>query len=179
MTLLDKLLIRTSIEKGHFIFASGNHSDRKLEFDNISKHNLLLNLTSRKLAKSIAQNFPQTEVVVTVASGSNVLAVPVAKKLSKILGRKIQPIQTSKDSAKNFHIKAKLNPNTRCVILDDVFNHGTNSAKVETLLESKKLKVLGTAVVFNRNKKDKARLLSLVNYELRDWPPEECDCQRA
>jgi orotate phosphoribosyltransferase len=176
MSLLGKLLIPISVEEGHFIFASGNHASKKIEFDNISKHKVLINLTSKKLARRIAQDFPNVQTIVTVANGANVLANPVSKELSKLLKRKIQPIQTSKDSRKNFNLSAKLKSGTKCVIVDDVFNHGTNTTKIQKILQSEEAQVIGVAVVFNRNKKDQPKLLSLINYELKDWPAEECSC---
>lgn len=181
MNIIDRLLLNISFEKGHFVFASGRHSYKKIEFDNIAKSKFLVDLVSKRLAKETAKNFPEVEVIVTVANGANILAEPVASNLSKILKKEVRALKTSKDSSKNFFLDqdAKLKSGSKCLIIDDVYNHGTNSGKVEKLLKSQKVKMTGIAVVFNRNPKNKPGVVSLINCPLQDWSAEECSCQKT
>ncbi len=182
MKLIDKLLITTAKEEGHFIFASGNHATEKLEFDNIARNKFLLAYVARKLAKLISQANPDIDVIVTVASGANILAEPISKQLSKILNKKVGYILTAKDSNKEFFIPKIDREITgiKCVIVDDIFNHGTNTKKVKGLLSEYRFEVLGVAVIFNRNYSSKTTLdkgikvASLVDYPLRDWPAKDC-----
>lgn len=182
MKITDQIILKVALQKGHFVFASGNHATTKLEFDNISRSPLLINLVSKKLAKLIALNYPDIDLIVTIANGANILAKPISSHLTKITGKDIGYVATHKTPQKNFSIPkgCKIHKDSRCVIVDDVYNHGTNSSKVAKLLKERNLNILGITVVFNRNKTltkhspEGLRVLSLIDNPMTDWPPEEC-----
>lgn len=182
MDRFEKLILEKAKMEGHFVFASGNHATQKLDFDNVARNRLLILIVARRLAKMIADKYPEVDAIVTIATGANVLAKPTANSLSKLLNREVVPVETSKDSDKNFSLTNKdlSLAGLRVVIVDDVFNHGTNSDRVIKLLSSLNAQTLAVAVVFNRNtftklkSSSKIKLLSLITYPMKDWPKEEC-----
>ena len=183
MDRLDKFLLNKAKIDGHFVFASGNHASEKLDFDNVSRNRILVSIASRRLAKLISSKFTKVDAIVAIATGANILAKPTAKHLSKLLNSNVIAVETIKDLDKNFSIANKNLSlgGLKTVIIDDVFNHGTNSDKVIKLLSSLGAKALAVAVVFNRNtytklkSSNKIKLLSLITYPMQDWPEEECN----
>lgn len=180
MNLFNKLLLRLCLQNGHFIFASGNHANQKIEFDKISTNPFLIWLVARKLARAINQEYPQLDAIVTVATGANILGPPTAMHLSKLTERNIKLFTTSKNAQKQFKLQRSKNSiglqNRGCVIVDDVYNHGTNSTKVGELLTGQKAQVLGTAVIFNRSSPLESEVVALIDYPMQDCAAEDCKC---
>jgi orotate phosphoribosyltransferase len=205
MMYTDDQLLRRSLITGHFEFAAGNHASEKIEFDRITEGRFAY-FRKRRAAKSIARvvarEFEEVEAIATVANGANPLSVPVAKYVSKLLGRTVESYQTRKfgDDDKEFglvggNVHAA---NKRWVIVDDVFNKGTNTTKVANMLHRWGGTILGIGVFANRNAEGLDRIqysqgsvmscavsppevlaseisvASVVDYPMEDYPKEVC-----
>lgn len=188
MDKLQNKLLETCHIYGHFVNASKTHTDQRIEFENLKRRILLKRKTVKALGLIIGSEFPEADRIVTVARGANWMAEPVAKMASTLLGRQVEFSKTIKIGENrefnlvggNIYVRDE-----NCVILDDVYNFGTNTSKVAQRIYQFQGVPIGIVTVFNRNPNGGTELImpnfntipvrSYVNIPINSWSPEECD----
>lgn len=124
-----------------------------------------------ELARTIAEMYPDADVIASVATNAIAHGVLVAEQLNLPF---IYVHPTPKDHGLENQIEGELRPRQSVVIIEDQVAVGTNSLKVAKVLEENGCKVLGVVTLFDygfpstHRKFDKAQLdfLALTNLDI-------------
>lgn len=158
--------------EGHFLLASGRHSEQYIE-----KFRLLEQprLTSR-LCAEIARRFENDgiECVIGPVTGGIILAFEVAR----ILGTRAVYAERADDGV-NFALRRgfALKPGEKCLIVEDIVTTGGSAQKVVELARENGGEVVGVALLVDRSngalKIDAPRVESLLTMQVESWAPGE------
>lgn len=163
-----KILEETGVIcRGHFELTSGLHSGMYLQCAKILQFPHL----ASKLAKEIAKNFNDIDVVVSPAIGGIIIGYAVANELN------CRMIFTEREMGemvlrRNFSIK----PDERVLIVEDVITTGGSVKEVIDVVNRNRGKVVGVASLIDRGG-DKVfydDLKSLVNLKIESYRSEVC-----
>jgi orotate phosphoribosyltransferase len=124
-----------------------------------------------ELARTIAEMYPDADVIASVATNAIAHGVLVAEQLNLPF---IYVHPTPKDHGLENQIEGELRPRQSVVIIEDQVAVGTNSLKVAKVLEENGCKVLGVVTLFDygfpstHRKFNKAQLdfLALTNLDI-------------
>ena len=158
--------------EGHFLLASGRHSQFYIE-----KFRLLEQprLTSR-LCAEIARRFENDgiEVVVGPVTGGILLAFEVAR----ILGVRAVYAERAGDG-KNFELRRgfELKNGEKCLVVEDIVTTGGSAQKVVELVRQQGGEVVGCALLVDRSNGalhiEAPRVESLLEMQVESWAPGE------
>ncbi len=158
--------------EGHFLLASGRHSQFYIE-----KFRLLEQprLTS-KLCAEIARRFERDgiETVVGPVTGGIILAFEVAR----ILGARAVYAERAEDG-QNFALRRgfQLKAGEKCLVVEDIVTTGGSAQKVVELVRENGGEIVGCALLVDRSngalKIDAPRVESLLEMKVESWAPGE------
>jgi len=156
--------------EGHFLLASGRHSQFYIE-----KFRLLEQprLTS-KLCAEIARRFANDgiETVVGPVTGGIILAFEVAR----ILGIRAVYAERAEDGV-NFALRRgfQLKSGEKCLVVEDIVTTGGSAQKVVELVRENGGEVVGCALLVDRSngalKIEAPRVESLLEMQVESWAP--------
>ena len=158
--------------EGHFLLASGRHSQFYVE-----KFRLLEQpqLTS-KLCAELARRFENEsiECVVGPVTGGIILAFEVARQLG------VRAVYAERaEDGKNFALRRgfQLKPGERCLVVEDIVTTGGSAQKVVELVRQNGGEVVGVGLLVDRSNGalaiDAPRIESLLTMQVQSWAPEE------
>lgn len=158
--------------EGHFLLASGRHSEQYIE-----KFRLLEKprLTSR-LCAEIARRFAGEgiETVIGPVTGGIILAFEVARHL----GVRAMYAERAEDG-KNFVLRRgfQLRAGEKCLVVEDIVTTGGSAQKVVDLVRSQGGDVAGVGLLVDRSngalRLDAPRVEALLTMPVESWTPEE------
>jgi orotate phosphoribosyltransferase len=158
--------------EGHFLLASGRHSQFYIE-----KFRLLEQpqLTS-KLCAEIARRFQNDEVetVVGPVTGGIILAFEVARQMG------IRAVYAERASdGKNFTLRRgfQLKDGEKCLVVEDIVTTGGSAQKVVELVRQHGGEIVGCALLVDRSngalRIEAPRVESLLEMQVESWAPGE------
>ena len=184
-----------AIERGHFSFASGMHSNTYVDKTRITPHTEVTSRLCLALADWFAND--EIEVVIGPALGAVVLAHTCAYHLSKNNERDVlalfaekellrvaEPIQSIVHYASTgkFIIKrgyAELITGKRVLAIEDVLTTGGSAKKVVKVVRALGGTIIGVGALWNRGnvkreELDVPKLFSIINVFLPACDPKDC-----
>lgn len=133
-----------AVLRGHFRLSSGRHSDMYVEKFRILEQPEVLGVLCAELATRAESLSP--DVVVGPTTGGIILAFEIARRL------KIGALYAERENgARVFRRDARLAPNARVLVVDDVLTTGTSVREVLELVRSKGGDPVGVAVLIDRS----------------------------
>lgn len=133
-----------AVLRGHFRLSSGRHSDVYVEKFRILEQPEVLGTLCAELAAQAEALRP--DVVVGPTTGGIILAFEIARRL------KIGALYAERENgARVFRRDARLAPNARVLVVDDVLTTGTSVREVLELVRSKGGNPVGVAVLIDRS----------------------------
>lgn len=171
--LLDQLRESGALKDGHFLLASGRHSDRYVE-----KFDLLRNPAATVVACGlIADRFRSAgiDVVVGPTTGGVILAFEVARQL----GTKAAYAERASEGASGREIRrgTTFAPGQRVLVVDDILTTGGSIRETLGALEAHPVEVVAVAVLVDRSNGNLdfgVPLESLARMDIATWTPDEC-----
>lgn len=171
--LLDQLRASGALKEGHFLLASGRHSDRYVE-----KFDLLRNPAATVAACGlIADQFRSAgiDVVVGPTTGGVILAFDVARQL----GAKAAYAERASEGASGREIRrgTTFAPGQRVLVVDDILTTGGSIRETLGALEAHPVEVVAVAVLVDRSRGDLdfgVPLVSLARMDIATWTPDDC-----
>jgi orotate phosphoribosyltransferase len=160
-------------DKGHYILASGRHSDRYI-FARLAAADKDKRL---RIAHLIARRFENENINVVAAFtvGGALLGNEVAKLLNSkfVIGRKTEGREIE------FENLFKIDQEDRILILDDVLTTGGSIKKaIEAIKTSGRGKIKGVAALVDRSENGidfgKVKRVGLIKLDLKQYDPEAC-----
>lgn len=158
---LEEDLLERCMVSGDFLLRSGVVSSEKFDFERITQSTYwrdkwLLRRTEKALGDLIMDKLSKTDVVLTVANGANPLAAGVARHVScgqpdrteKVLGYETRKLEDGNFRVNQGNVYVY---GLNVTVVDDVYTQGTNIGLVADTVERFGGKVIGAAVILNRN----------------------------
>lgn len=167
-----------TLQKGHFIFASGRHGTEKIDFDFLLAHAEHCRSIGALLAEKIAPH--DFDYLMGPGVNGALIAAFTAAALGE-RGRSVPYGHAQKDGMGGFKTDEPHKSAVRgkkIFLLDDVLTRGTTFVKVQNLLGTFGAEVSGAVAVFSRKQITSLptipQLSWLFEKEMLDYAPEEC-----
>ncbi|RLD17728.1 MAG: orotate phosphoribosyltransferase [Caldiserica bacterium] len=168
-----KKIFKKAIKKGHFLLASGYHSEYYFQGYELLKYPRI----ASKLGKEISKmwNKDDIDVVVSLAVGGIVLGHEVARALNKrhiFLERKNKEFSLERGF--------KLKEGERVLLVEDVVTTGGSLKEAIRVLKKYKVRIVGiTALLLRGNVKFRYPFKTLLKLKIEKYKPENCPlCRR-
>ncbi len=172
---LEQLFVDAgALKQGHFLLASGRHSDRYLE-----KFDLLRNpgATSEVLEPLAAQlRGWEIDVIVGPTTGGILLAFELARQL----GLPAAYAERSGEGLSGREIKRStvFEAGSKIFVIDDILTTGGSVAETLNALKAHSVDVVGIAVLADRSggsvQFGEIPLIPLLSLEITSWTADEC-----
>lgn len=164
-----------AILNGHFLLASGRHSDRYLQCALVTQQPALC----EELVKGITTKLPQVKIDVTIgpAMGGITLAYEAGRALGAraIFAEREEGVMTLR---RGFSLKR----GEKVVVLEDVVTTGGSAKEVADMAAAAGCEVIGIACLVDRSG-GKANLgyplYSVLSMEVASWPADGCPLCKA
>lgn len=172
---LERQLIEAgALKEGHFLLASGRHSDRYIE-----KFDLLRNpsATSRVL-EPLAVQFREAsiDVVVGPTTGGILLAFELARQMGTASAYAERASEGAHERA--FKRGTSFAPGSRVLVVDDILTTGGSVRETLAALAKEPVDVVAVAVLVDRSNGavqfPGVPLRSLLQMNVETWPDEQC-----
>ncbi len=172
-----EILERTNVlQRGHFRFSSGRHSDKYLQCAQLLQYPDYAAVVCGELAQHFRQE--GIDVVVGPAMGGIVIAYEVARTLGvrSIFAEREQDRLVLR---RGFHI----DKNERALVVEDVVTTGASVNEVMEIVAQEGGHVVGTGILIDRSRgraQFGVKTVSLLEMDLVDYSPAECPmCQQG
>jgi orotate phosphoribosyltransferase len=172
---LEQLFIESgALKEGHFLLASGRHSDMYLE-----KFDLLRNpgATSAVLEPlTVRLQDWDIDVVVGPTTGGILLAFELARQLG--LPAAYAERRGEGLSGREIKRSTVFSPGSKVFVVDDILTTGGSIAETLNALRDHAVEVVGIAVLADRSggtvRFGDLPLLPLLSLDIQSWPADEC-----
>lgn len=171
--LLDLLQASGALKHGHFLLASGRHSDRYIE-----KFDLLRRPEATVAACTlIANQFRDAgiDVVVGPTTGGIILAFEVARQLGVMAAYAERMADGS--SSREIRRGMTFEPGQRVLVVDDILTTGGSVRETLTALSPHAVDVVAAAVLVDRSAggvEFEVPLHALATMDIETWDPAMC-----
>lgn len=171
--LLDQLRAAGALKEGHFLLASGRHSDRYVE-----KFDLLRRPRQTVAACAlIADQFQNDEIDVVVGptTGGVILAFEVARQLGVMAAFAERAAEGA--SGREIRRGTTFEPGQRVLVVDDILTTGGSIRETLAAIARHPVEVVGVAVLVDRSTgpvEFGVPLTALSRMEISTWAPDEC-----
>lgn len=171
--LLEQLRASGALKQGHFLLASGRHSDQYVE-----KFDLLRRPWATVAACTLIANQYRDagiDVVVGPTTGGVILAFEVARQL----GVMVAYAERMADGSAGREIRrgTTFEPGQRVLVVDDILTTGGSVRETLAALSPHPVEVVAVAVLVDRSAGKvgfEVPLTSLATMEIETWTPETC-----
>ena len=171
--LLDRLREIGALKEGHFLLASGRHSDRYVEkFDLLRRPR-----DTEAVCRGFADRFRDAgiDVVAGPTTGGIILAFEVARQL----GVAAAYAERRSDGApgREFRRGTAFEPGQRVLLVDDILTTGGSVRDTLAALEAHPVEVVAVAVLVDRSGGRAAfgvPLVPLATLDVATWDPADC-----
>lgn len=168
-----------ALKQGHFLLASGRHSDRYLEKFDLLRSPTATSAVLAPLAEQVRDW--GIDVIVGPTTGGILLAFELARQLEL-------PAAYAERSGEGLSGRAikrgtMFAPGSRVFVVDDILTTGGSIAETLNALKSHPVDVVGIAVLADRSAGTvhfgSLPLIPLLSLDIASWTVEECPLCRA
>jgi orotate phosphoribosyltransferase len=163
-----------ALQTGHFLLASGKHSDRYLE-----KFNLLRRPADTEVVcRGFVAHFRESgaELVAGPTTGGIILAFEVGRQMG--LPAAYAERVSDGSSAREFRRNTTIAPGTKVLLVDDILTTGGSVRETIAALEAVGAEIVGIGVLADRSNGavtfGRYPLHSLLSLQVDAWYPADC-----
>ncbi len=164
---------------GHFLLASGRHSDRYIEKFALFRWPRRVEAMCRELLARLP--WRGIDVVVGPTTGGILLAFECARQLG------IQAAYAEREhegsSRRTIRRGTRFSPGTRVLVVDDVLTTGGSLRETLRAVGEHPVEIAGVAVLIDRSTESvdlRVPLVALLRLDIANWPPDRCPlCQQG
>jgi orotate phosphoribosyltransferase len=172
---LERLFFESgALKEGHFLLASGRHSDRYLE-----KFDLLRNpVATSQVLESLAAELSEWEIDVIV--GPTTGGILLAFELARQLGLPAAYAERKGEGLSGREIKrgTVFTPGSKVFLIDDILTTGGSVAETLNALKDHPVEVVGIAVLADRSagtvRFGEIPLIPLLSLDIQSWTSDAC-----
>jgi len=179
MDLLDRLRAVGALKEGHFLLASGLHSDRYVEkFDLLRRPK-----ATEVVCTGIVERFraAAVDVVVGPTTGGILLAFEVARQLD--VASAYAERRAEGEPGREIRRGTRFEPGARVLVVDDILTTGGSVRETLEALARHPVEVVGVAVLVDRSRGRTdlgVPLVALATLDVATWDAETCPlCTRG
>ena len=172
-SILETLRASGALKQGHFVLASGRHSDQYIEkFDLLRQPG-----ATSKVCRDIADRFrdQDIDVVVGPTTGGVILAFEVARQLG--VAAAYAERSTNNEATREFRRGTTFPSGARVLVVDDILTTGGSVRETLHALAHHPVEVAGVAVLVDRSGGG-ADLgvphIALATMEIATWDAADC-----
>jgi orotate phosphoribosyltransferase len=177
--VLDMLRSAHALKEGHFLLASGRHSDKYVEKFDLLRRPRATSAVCALIADRYRDR--KIDVVAGPTTGGVILAFEVARQLgaAAAYAERAEPGRTGRE----FRRGTTFAPGARVLVVDDILTTGGSIRETLQALENQPVDVVGVAVLVDRGGGAVALavpLTALASMDIATWEPGDCPlCARG
>ena len=173
VNVLDVMEEVGALKEGHFLLASGRHSDRYVEKFDLLRRPRQAEAVCRRLAERFRGE--RIDVVVGPTTGGVILAFEVARQLGCLAAY----AERRADGAPGREVRrgTTFAPGDRVLVVDDILTTGGSVRETLEALSPYEVEVVAVAVLVDRSGggvEFGPPLVSLAAFQIVTWDPEAC-----
>jgi len=172
--LLERLRRVGALQEGHFLLASGRHSDRYIEKFDLLRRPRAVEAVCRGFADRFRSE--RIDVVVGPTTGGIILAFEVARQLGVTCA--FAERREDGERTREFRRGTTFSPGQRVLLVDDILTTGGSIRETLAALALQPIDVVGVAVLVDRSagvtQFDAIPLFALATIDVETWDPEAC-----
>lgn len=172
--LLDRLRAVGALKEGHFLLASGRHSNRYIEkFDLLRQPR-----ATEEVCRGFVDHFRDAgiDVVAGPTTGGIILAYEVGRQLG--VAAAYAERKSEGQSGREFRRGTTFAPGQRVLLVDDILTTGGSVRETLTALAEQPVQVVGIGVLVDRSGGkttfDDVPLFALATLDVETWDPADC-----
>jgi orotate phosphoribosyltransferase len=172
---LEQLFVEAgALKQGHFLLASGRHSDRYLEKFDLLRNPVATSAVLQPLATRLLDW--GIDVIVGPTTGGILLAFELARQL----GIPAAYAERSGEGLSGREIKRStiFTPGSKIFVIDDILTTGGSIAETLTALRAFPIEVVGIAVLADRSggsvRFGEIPMIPLLSLSIESWTAREC-----
>jgi orotate phosphoribosyltransferase len=172
---LEQLFVEAgALKQGHFLLASGRHSDRYLEKFDLLRNPVATSAVLQPLAARLLDW--DIDVIVGPTTGGILLAFELARQL----GLPAAYAERSGEGLSGREIKRStiFTPGSKIFVIDDILTTGGSIAETLTALRAFPIEVVGIAVLADRSggsvRFGEIPMIPLLSLDIESWTAGEC-----
>ena len=177
--VLDRLRDVGALKEGHFLLASGRHSNRYIEkFDLLRQPR-----ATEEVCRGFAAMFRDDEIDVVVGptTGGVILAFEVARQLG--VAAAYAERRADGESEREFRRGTKFESGQRIVLIDDILTTGGSIRETLAALAQHPVDVVAIGVLVDRSggktRFGETPLFALATLDAETWAPADCPLCKA
>ena len=163
-----------ALKQGHFLLASGRHSDQYLEKFDLLRQPSVASRVLAGLAESLAHL--KIDLVVGPTTGGILLAFELARQLG--LPAAYAERKSEGMAGREFRRGTTFRPGAKVFVIDDILTTGGSIAETLNALAEYPVEVVGIAVLADRSggsvRFGDVPLMPLLTLNIESWPPDTC-----
>ena len=171
--IMTALRATGALKHGHFVLASGLHSDQYVEKFDLLRRPRATEAVCRGFVEAYRDQ--AVNVVVGPTTGGVILAFEVARQLGVVAAYAERGSEGG--TSREFKRGTTFEPGARVLIVDDILTTGGSIRETLQALAGQSVTVIGIAVLVDRSRGQVdfgLPLTSLATLEIATWSPEEC-----
>lgn len=172
--LLNRLREVGALKEGHFLLASGRHSNRYIEKFDLLRQPRATSAVCEGFAARFAGE--QIDVVVGPTTGGVILAYEVGRQLGTAAAYAERKAEG--ESGREFRRGTTFQPGQRVLLVDDILTTGGSVRETLAALSAHPVTTVGVAVLVDRSGGTTTfgdiPLFALVSLDVETWPADEC-----
>lgn len=172
---LEQLFVESgALKQGHFLLASGRHSDRYLEKFDLLRNPVATSAVLEPLAAQLRDW--DIDIVVGPTTGGILLAFELARQLELPAAY----AERSGEGLSGREVKRStvFPPGSKAFVIDDILTTGGSVAETLNALKQHPVTVVGIAVLADRSggsvRFGELPLISLLSLNIESWDPDDC-----
>lgn len=171
---VDELQAVGAIKQGHFLLASGKHSDRYIEKFDLLRYPAAAQRACEQLIRNLG-GLADVQLVAGPTTGGILLAFEIGRQL----GLPAAYAERLEDGASSrvFKRGTVIEPGTTVLVVDDVLTTGGSIRETLRALEAQEADIRAVAVLVDRSGGTAdfgVPLISLAHIDIEAWEPDEC-----
>lgn len=163
-----------AVKEGHFLLASGRHSDRYVEKFDLLRNPRATERCLTVLAKAVQGD--RIDVVAGPTTGGVLLAFELARQLG-VPAAYAEP-KSGGGPGREFRRGTRFTSGARVLVVDDILTTGKSIRETLAALEAHDVEVARIAVLVDRSGGTSTNLdyplLALTTMDIATWKPSEC-----
>ncbi len=169
----DELKRVGALKQGHFVLASGRHSDQYVEKFDLLRQPQASEAACRELIRILGE-YRDVDLIAGPTTGGILLAFEIGRQLG-LPAAYAERVEDG-SSERTFKRGTVIEPGTRVLVVDDIMTTGGSIQATLDAVESVGAQTVAVAVLVDRSggaTRFDVPIVALANLDIASWPPDD------